>query len=94
MSDDTGNTTREQLLDARLELLRQQMTAGFDRMEAALTTHVKEDDERHAKVDQLEERLRQVELESARESTKLKLIMALMSVGGGGLGAVVSKFLL
>lgn len=94
MGDDTLNITRDQLLESKLETMRVQMAAGFASLESAMKAHVKDDDERHAALDTLMERVRLMELEQARESTKLKLIMAVMSVSSGGLGAVLAKFVM
>lgn len=94
MSDDTGNHTKDQLLEAKLELIRGQMESGFNRLEGALVSHTREDDQAHAEIAKLADRLRELELEMARESTKLRLFMALVGLGGGGVGAAISKFVL
>jgi hypothetical protein len=69
------------------------MQAGFAQLNSALTEHVKSDDEAHLRLADLEKRLREMELEQARESTKLKLIMTAVGLGSSGAGALLAKFL-
>lgn len=74
-----------ELIDAKLDLIRQEVRAGFEHLGTKFDGH-------EHRVEVLEERMRTVELDSAESRTKLKLLGILMSLGSGGLGAAFAKF--
>lgn len=86
-----SDETKDLLIDAKLDLLRNEMRTGFASLQQTLTSHAADDAKAHNQIDQLEERLRQIELETARAQTKMQIIGLLLSLGSGGAGALMSK---
>jgi hypothetical protein len=78
-------------IDLKLELLRNEMRAGFAEIKATLNAQNIAFEKDIARVSELEKRLRDVELESARSETKFKIFSAMIALGSGGAGALLSK---
>lgn len=87
MSDDT----QDQLSNAKLDLLRGEMRAGFAAVQQAIIVHANEDEKAHKKMEELEDRMRLMEIESARAQTKMQVIGLILSLCSGGAGAFASK---
>lgn len=83
--------TKDLLIDAKLDLLRNEMRNGFMSLEKAITSHVVEDEKAHAKADELEVRVRALELENARIVTKFQIYSAVIGILSGGGAAALSK---
>ncbi len=69
------------------------MGSGFNEVKVAISNHVQEDNKAHATIDEMEKRLRSLEIESARFTTQMRIFCTILSLGSGGAGALISKLL-
>lgn len=80
-----------ELFNAKLDLIRQEQTAGFAKLEAALDTHIDNAKKIAEQVSELEDRLRAIEVESAKSQVKLQLVMAIIGLSSGGISALLTS---
>ncbi len=93
MSD--PSETHEQLIEAKLELIRQKMESGFSELKTLFSSHVAEDAAKdaaaHTSLHKLEDRVRSLEIEQATTLTKMRIMVLVLSLSSGGAGALISK---
>lgn len=80
MESDRTNALEGDLLEAKLDLIRSEMRAGFNHLERIVN-----------KQDALESRLGILEVSLAESKLKLQLMGLALTLGSGSVGAFLSK---